>query len=499
MRAAVGGLMQETNSFSPVPTTLADFESEYLLRGTEIPEYFAGTNSEIAGYLSACEARPGAQVTPLLAAAANSGGNVTAETFATLTGEFLDRLSRANSEDSFDVLLLALHGSMCVDGEEDPEGAFLGSCRSAVGSGCVIGASLDLHANVTERMARASDVLVGYRTYPHVDQARTAERVATAAMSAAAGPPVRTVVQKLPLIVPAEHMQTTDGPMHELRTEADRLEAEGLAVAVSVFGVQPWLDVPGAGCSVAVVSNDEEAARGHARRLAGEFWRRRDRFAVEIVDVEQAVRVALETDGGPVILVDSADCPSSGAPGDSAVVLAALLECLETDSDSGGHCLLTVVDPEVAAAAHRAGVGENIEATVGGRLDPDRSTGVAFAGRVERLTDGNFVRKGPAFTGLPLDAGPTAVLARGSIRVLVTTRPVPTSDPELFRSAGLEPADARIVSVKSPTLFRAAYDRFSREVIYLDTPGAASANLRGFPWRKISRPIHPLDDLEWAP
>ncbi len=499
MRVAIGGLMQETNSFSPVATTLADFEAEYLLRDAEIPEYFAGTNTEIAGFLAACESLADVHATPLLAAAANSGGNVTAETLERLSGELLDRLSRVMSEAPLDVLLLALHGSMCVDGEDDPEGALLDSCRSAVGSECVIAASLDLHANVTERMAHAANVLVGYRTYPHVDQARTAQRVASVAMAAAAGPPVRTLVQKLPLIVQAEHMQTTDGPMHELRAKADLLEAEGVAAAVSVFGVQPWLDVAGAGCSVVVVGRDEDVARVHARHLAGEFWRRRDRFAVELVGVELAIQTALETEDGPVVLVDSADSPSSGAPGDSAVVLAALLNCVETDADLGGPCLLTIVDPEAAAAAHRAGVGEQIEVTVGGRLDPTRSKGVRFAGRVERLTDGSFVRKGPAFTGLPLDAGPTAVLTAGSIRVLVTTRPVPTSDPELFRSAGLEPEKAKIVSVKSPTLFRAAYDRFSRRIIYVDTPGAASANLRQFPWQNISRPIYPLDDIDWEP
>ena len=499
MRVAVGGLMQETNSFSPVPTTLADFEAEYLLRGDEIREYFAGTNTEIAGFLTACESLADLHLTPLLAASANSGGNVTAATFATLSGELLDRLNRTVSEAALDVLLLALHGSMCVDGEDDPEGALLESCRSAVGARCVIGASLDLHANVTERMARAADVLVGYRTYPHIDQARTAERVASAAMAAAAGPSVRTVVQKLPLIVPAEHMQTTDGPMHELRAEADWLEAEGAAEVVSVFGVQPWLDVAGAGCSIAVVGHDAETARVHARRLAGEFWRRRDQFEVELIDIETAIRWALATEEGPVVLVDSADSPSSGAPGDSAAVLAALLNFVETEADPGGPCLLTVVDPKAAAAAHRAGEGNQIEMTVGGRLDPTRSIAARFAGSVERLTDGKFVRKGPAFTGLPVDAGPAAVLASGSIRVLVTTRPVPTSDPELFRSAGLEPASAKIVAVKSPTLFRAAYDEFSRRIIYVDTPGAASANLREFPWERISRPTYPLDDIDWEP
>ncbi|MCY3800340.1 MAG: M81 family metallopeptidase [Chloroflexi bacterium] len=497
MRIAVGGLMQESNSFSPVGTVLADFESEYLLRGTEIPEFFAGTNTEIAGFLNACESA-GAETIPLFAAAANSGGNVTADTFATLSGELLGSLRQVTAEAPVNVLLLALHGSMCVDGEDDPEGAVLDSCRSIVGPECVIGASLDLHANVTERMVRAADVLVGYRTYPHVDQASTAQRAASAALSATKGPRLHTVLQELPLLVPAEHMQTTDGPMHELRTQADLVETEGLA-AVSVFGVQPWLDFPGVGCSVTVVGSDEAAARDHARRLAGEFWRRRDRFAVELMDIERGVREALETEGGPVVLVDSADCPSSGAPGDSAAIPAALLDYAGTGVDVGGLCLTTVVDAEAAAAAQSAGVGASIDLTVGGKLDPARSKGVRFAGRVERVTDGRFVRKGPAFTGLPLDAGPSAVLAHGSVRVLVTSKPVPTSDPEFFRAAGLEPADAKIVSIKSPTLFRASYDRFARRIIYVDTPGAASANLRQFPWKRISRPIYPLDDFDWEP
>ena len=499
MRIAVGGLMQESNSFSPVSTALADFESEYLLRGPEIPEFFAGTNTEIAGFLNACESA-GAEAIPLFAAAANSGGNVTADTFATLSGELLGSLRQATAEAPLDVLLLALHGSMCVDGEDDPEGAVLDSCRSIVGAGSVIGVSLDLHANVTERMVGAADVLVGYRTYPHVDQASTAQRAASAAIAATKGPRLQTVLQKLPLLVQAEHMQTTDGPMYELRTQADLLETEGLATAVSVFGVQPWLDFPGVGCSVTVVGSDEAAARDHARRLASEFWRRRDRFAVELMGIERAVREALETDGrtgcsgrfGGLSFFRRAR-RLGGDPRRAAGPRG------NRRADVGGLCLTTVVDAEAAAAAHRAGAGASIDLTVGGKLDSARSKGVRLAGRVERVTDGRFVRKGPAFTGLPLDAGPSAVLARGPLRVLVTSKPVPTSDPEFFRAAGLEPADAKIVSIKSPTLFRAAYDEFARRIIYADTPGAASANLRQFPWKRISRPIYPLDDFDWEP
>lgn len=502
MRVAIGGFMQETNSFSPVPTTTAEFEAEYLVRGDDILGGFEDTNSEIAGFLAACGAAPAVEVVPLLAAAANSGGELKADAFAEIGGELIGRLRAAQSAGPLAAVLLALHGSMCAEGEHDPDGAILTSVRKVVGPGCIVASSLDLHANVTERMAAAADVLVGYRTYPHVDQRRTGERAAGIALAAArGGPRPRTVVQKLPLIVPAENMQTTHGPMHELRAEAYWLEAEGAASAVSVFGVQPWLDVQDAGCSAVVVATEAEDARRLAARLAEQFWRRRRDFAVDLVDVDTAVRRALAIPRGPVILVDSADCPSSGAPGDSTAALRAMLDAgLGAEGGDLGLsnlCLAPVVDAAAAAACHNAGLGAPIRLSVGGKLDPARSQPVQITGLVERLTDGRFIRKGPGFTGLPLDAGPSAVIATGVIRLLVLSRAVPTSDPELYRAAGLRPETARIVVVKSPNQFRAAYAALAREIILLDTPGAASANLRTFAWRRIGRPIYPLDDFEW--
>ena len=197
---------------------------------------------------------------------------------------------------------------MVAEGEDDPEGAVLAAVRDIVGPAVPIAASLDLHANVTARMAAAADVLVGYRTYPHVDQRRTGERAAAPALAAAqGGPRPRTVVQKVPLIVPAETMQTTHGPMHEVRAEADWLEAEGAALAVSVFGMQPWLDLPEAGGSIVVVGTEPDEAHAHARRLARQFWQRRKAFDVPLVAPDAAVQRALAAERGPVLLVDSAD------------------------------------------------------------------------------------------------------------------------------------------------------------------------------------------------
>ena len=137
--------------------------------------------------------------------------------------------------------------------------------------------------------------------------------------------------------------------------------------------------------------------------------------------------------------------------------------------------------------------------SVGGTLDSKNSEPINVTGCVQTLSDGRFVRKGPAYTGLPLDAGPSAVLAIGSIRLLLLSRPIPTSDPEMYRAVGLEPADAHIVVVKSPNLFRASYGTIAEEIILLDTPGVSSPNLHSFSWQRIGRPIYPLDDFSWEP
>ena len=501
MRIAIGAFMYEANSFSPVQTTLDDFAAGTLVRGPALLDYFRDTNTEVAGFLHSCAAIPDAEIVPLLAADANPAGLVQAATYTALRDELLDRLAQAQRTQPLDAVLLALHGAMVAEGEDDPEGAVLAAVRDIVGPAVLIAASLDLHANVTARMAAAADVLVGYRTYPHVDQRRTGERAAAPALAAAqGGPRPRTVVQKVPLIVPAETMQTTHGPMHEVRAEADWLEAEGAALAVSVFGMQPWLDLPEAGCSIVVVGTEAGDSHVHARRLARQFWQRRKAFDVPLVAPDVAVQRALAAERGPVLLVDSADATSAGSPGDSVAVLQALLDagCGHTDG-AAGLCLVPLVDPPAAAAAHATGAGETLTLPVGGTLDPEHSASVAVTGRIERLTDGRVLRKGPAYTGMAMDAGPTAVLAIGAIRLLLMSRTIPTSDPEIYRAAGLEPATARIVVVKSPNLFRAAYGPFAQDIILLDTPGVSSPNLHRFNWQRIGRPIYPLDDFTWDP
>ncbi|MBP1779685.1 MAG: hypothetical protein H6Q86_5696, partial [candidate division NC10 bacterium] len=324
--------------------------------------------------------------------------------------------------------------------------------RRVLGDAAPIVVTLDLHANVTCAMVEHATAIVGYHTYPHIDLYETGVKAARLLLRTLAGRVSPAMAfRKLPMIVPAENMQTTRGPMHRLIERGKALERDGRALAVSVFGVQPWLDIQEMGCSVVVVadkagSRAEAAAGGLARR----FWEARGEFDVRLTPPERAIREALRVSGGPVILSESSDSTGSGSPGDSTGLLRALLSARLSDPVA---CFM--VDPVAVAKANRAGVGATVTMRLGGQLDPARSGPVRVTARVRLLSDGRWTPRARGYnTGIETSMGRAAVLDIGSIRMLVAERSTMTVDPELYRSHGIEPLDMKIVVVKSPNAVR---------------------------------------------
>ncbi len=489
MRIAIGQFMEESNTFVRQPADLDHFRRNQLLAGPEIIERLRGTRVEVGGFLAELEPA-GVEVVPTVAANCVSSGPVPRGTFDVIATELLGRLAAAPPLDG---VLLALHGSMVLDDDADGEGALLSAVRRQVGPGVPVVATLDLHANVTPRMVAMADALVGYDTYPHVDLYETGVKAARLLLRTVRGElrPV-TLCAKAPMIVPAEGMGTADQPMAGLLAEAKRLEERPGVLSVSLFPVQPWLDVPRTGFAVVAVADGPRRAaelEPAVRQLAWRAWELRRRFAADLLPVDEAIRGALALDGGPVVLSESADSTGSGSPGDSVAVLERLLALGVRE-----RCLATAVDPAAVARAIEAGVGREVTLDVGGALDPRWSRPVTLTGRVSRLSDGRFTYSDRKARGTEGHMGRAAVVEAGAVAVLITERAAFTVDPAFYRSVGLEPADAKIVVVKSPLQFRDGYGGFARALWVVDTPGPSTASFHRLDWRHVSRPLFPFDD-----
>jgi microcystin degradation protein MlrC len=394
-----------------------------------------------------------------------------------------------------DGLLLALHGAMCAEGCDDAEGALLETIRALTGPELPIVLTLDLHANITERMGQHADAILGYRTYPHLDLYETGAAAAELLLHTLRGEirPV-TAIQKIPMIVPAENMQTTGGPMAEVFRAGDEFRREQAAVLrVSVFGVQPWLDIEEMGCATAVVADRERAlAAACASRMAQKFWDLREAFDVELLEPGAAIRIALATEGGPVVLSESSDSSTAGSPGDSAEMLRALVE-----HAPNVPAVLWLRDAPAVAQAWDLRPGAQIRTTLGGRLDRVFRRPVPVEGVVRSLSDGCYTFKGGWNRGMRVGMGRTAVMDVGAITAVVSEEAASMIDPEIYRSQGIEPRDRKIVVVKSANAFRAEYGPFASKILMVDTPGVSSANLRSLPYRRVPRPIYPLDPVEF--
>ena len=371
----------------------------------------------------------------------------------------------------------------------------LSSLRETFGKELPLVVTLDPHANITRQIVDNADVVIGFKTYPHVDMYETGQRAAHMLTRMLRGEirPV-TVMQKIPLIVPAENMQTTNGPMEKVFSTGEGLRSQHPEIlCVSVFGPQPWLDIQEmGGATVVVVDGDTSLGRRCAVQMAKKFWDLREEFEVRLLEPQEAVRAALALPGNPVVLSESSDSPSAGSPGDSAELLRALLNTPETPS------AVWLRDQPAVTLAWELRPGARIETVVGGTIDKRFRRPCPLAGVIRSLSDGHFPFKG-AFRGMHAHMGRTAVVETGNISVILSENGVFMFDPEVYRSQGIEPTDKKIVVAKSATQFRSDYGPFAAGIFMVDTPGISSPNLKTLPYQRVSRPIYPLDPVEFRP
>ena len=484
MRIATGCIGHETNTFSPTPTTLADFQHLAFYRGNQIPATFADTGTITGGYLQRC-AELGIELIPLIWAFASPSGLVEQASYETMKREFLERLQAAGQVDG---CLLDLHGAMVTEDHEDAEGDLITAVREIVGDRPIV-TTLDLHANITATMAAAADVIIGFDTYPHVDMyERGLEAASVMHRILAEGMRPAMSFRQLPLLTGPPAQCTMKPIMSELIDHLHALEQRSGVVTATLAMGFPLADIHDAGAAVLVTTDgDPDLAHRCADEYATCIWERRAEFEVNSLTPAQAVERALQSDGGPFVLAEGADNPGGGGPCDGTHVLRAFVE-----ADVQGGVIAIITDPESVAAAIGAGVSSEVDLNLGGKTIPLHGKPVKVRAYVKGIFDGSYVNKGTMARGRLVEMGRTVVLKIGGIEVIVTERRAQPFDVEALRSVGIEPRDRKIIALKSAVHFRADFTPFAKEIIDLDTPGIHSHNLTTYNYTKL-RPVYPLD------
>ena len=483
-RIAIGGFQHESHSFAPRPTAWMDFIKPGgfppLQHAATLLDTLRPTAAPCAGAIAVAEAA-GIEIAPLAWAFANPAGPVTREAFERIAALIVASLSDALEAAPLDGVYLELHGAMVSDDFPDAEGEVLRRVRAVVGPDMPIAVSLDPHANKTAAMVLHSDVLVPYRTYPHIDMKPAgAQAVRLLLRMISDGIRPAKAFRELDYWTPLPGQCTMVAPMADVMAERARLnDADGVWEVGFCFGF-PYADFPGCGMAIASYADTPEQAAAAADALAAFIASKEPEFALGVATAAEGVTRAIASRGasGPVVLADTQDNPGGGGHGDTTGLLAELIR-----QDAQGAVLAPMNDAEAAEACHAAGEGAEITLDLGGKSDgaPLRVTAM-----VEKLSDGCFTLSGPMGKGNPANLGPSALIrVAPGVRVVVVSRKMQAHDQEIFRFVGIEPAEQSIVAVKSSVHFRAHFQPIASEVIVVTAPGPVVADPAVLPFANL--------------
>ena len=480
--------LHEVCSFNPAPTRYEDF---FVNLGQRMFEYHQRGGTEVAGACQVFRERPEIEIIPTFSARGiTSGGVIPAADFQRIADEFLGGLKQTGPVDA---AYFCLHGAMSAEGEFDPEGYLLQEARKILGETIPIVVSCDLHGILTDRMLEHADIIVPYHTYPHVDFYETGQRAARLLLRCLAGEiwPITAKVE-IPALVRGDELITATGLFGKLVAQAQQNERGDKGLSAGYFIGNPFTDVPDLRCySIVTTDGDQKLAEQAALKLAVEFWPDRQKMQAHLRPVEDCVRLAKESTG-TVAMVDAADATSSGASGDSNVILRALIE-----SGYRRPALIPIVDAQAVDVAFNAGIGSTIEVKLGGTIDRHRFLPLPVKARVTMLSEGRF--RSESFRQ-EWYSGPTAVLRFDNFTIVVTSRPVHLFDRSLFYAHGQNPRDFDLVVVKSPHCQHHMYEDWCSRMIHVDAAGSTSANLPTLGHKHCRRPIFPLDaDVPFVP
>jgi microcystin degradation protein MlrC len=492
----LAGTFHETHSFTDDRT---GFEGFAIHRGKALLDRI-GDRSQVDGFLSVA-ARENWHVVPSVTYTGGSSGMVDQAVFEAFWDEVKPDLIKA-VDDGLDAIFLSLHGAMVTSQTEDPDGELLRRIRAIPGTDSLpIFGVYDLHANMTPTRGTLSDSLVCYRECPHTDCYDTA-MYATSLLARffKTGVRPRHHILVTPIVWPPTGTGTEDGPMRALEDEARRIEREVPGIlAVNVSAGYSYADVRNAGLSFGIVTEgDDELAKSSLQRLARMAWEMRQGGIPFEHDLDALVRDFAPRDSGPLVIVEPADNIGGGGPGDCTEVMRAFLKY-----DVAGAAVV-IADPDAVATLQSVPIGGRARLPIGGRgwrLDPGP---VMLDVELVSRSDGRFEVEDAnsnqvVMLGRVINMGPSAVVKHRGLTILLTSKKMAPFDLAQWRSQGVEPKDLKIIGVKAAVGHRAAYAKIASGSFTVSSSGPCSGDLKRLPYKRIRRPVYPLDLVENPP
>lgn len=486
MRIAVGGFQHETNTFSPVPATLADFEAADawpgLVEGGDLLDAVRGINLPAAGFIDEANSA-GHGIEPLLWCSATPSGRVTRHAFEHVADRLIARIDALAGK--IDAIYLDLHGAMACEHLDDADGELLQRVRARVGPDLPLIASLDFHANVSPAMLEAASYLCAYRSYPHTDMASCGAR-ALAGLRHGSGAPLLRSMRRLPFLLPLTTQCTLIEPLASIMSEVERLESGAINSLHFTPGF-PAADVAKCGPVVFGYGTDSVLLQSRIDGMAASIEARESEFALDLFPIDGALRelaTIQRIPGKPIVLADTQDNPGGGGYADTMALLKALHAQRVPRVLAGVIC-----DPQAAAHAHEAGRGARIDLALGGRSPVQGESPMVGTFEVRALGDGAFTATGPFYDGARMELGRMALLRIGELDIVVASRKQQAADQAMFRHVGAQPSAYDVVVLKSSVHFRADFGPLAHRVLVVEAPGPNVADTRKLHFENLPRSI----------
>lgn len=489
-RIAFGGFQHETNTFAPEQ---ADYEAflrpggwPHLCSGTDIYNNVDGMNLPVAGFIQA-GIETGFELEPLTWAAATPSAHVTEHAYEQIAGMILQGLGNLQTPDG---VYLDLHGAMVTTHREDGEGELLSRIRHIIGPTVPLVASLDLHANVTKQMVEQADVLVAYRTYPHVDMAATGRSAAKLMARLLTGDRPAKAFRQAQFMVPLVWQSDLAEPAASLYADLEDMEKSNSAIWSSSLAMGfPPADIQDAGPTMFAYADSEDAANQAADNIAMGFAAAEPAFSGRIFSPAEAVAYAHSASRRPVVIADSQDNPGAGGNSDTTGMLREL-----TSKPQEKAVIGVIYDPSAAKTAHQAGVGSEIEIGLGAVSPWKDDTPLVARYRVDALGDGQFMGTGPMFGGARMDLGLMAKLSLNGTDIIVASKKMQAADQSIFRHLGIEPKDMNILVLKSSVHFRADFKDIAGEIIVVAAPGPNPVDHFSLRYENLRKTVRVMPD-----